>query len=83
MAQITLTIPNAQLTRIDAALCIPQHGYTGFLADGVTPQSKIDFLKFWLGKQLKQVVKQYESAAAAQAAQDAAINDVENNLTIT
>jgi hypothetical protein len=83
MASITLTIPNgAQTTRVlDALTTI--HGYTGFEADGVTPQSKADFVKLVLIRYVKHEIKAYESAIAAEAARIASIDDVENNLTLT
>lgn len=83
MATLTLTIPNPQVARIQDAICIPQHGYTGFLDDGITVQSKSDFLKIWVGKQIKNAVKNHEAIEAAELAQITAINDIENNLIIT
>lgn len=83
MATLTLTIPAAQVDRIQDAICIPQHGYTGFLADGTTPQSKADFLKTWVIKQVKKAIKQHESELSAKIASESAIADVETDITIT
>lgn len=83
MASITLTIPNgAQTTRVlDALSSI--HGYTGFEADGVTVQSKSEFVKKVLIRYIKNEIKAYESAQAAETARITSINDVETNVTLS
>jgi hypothetical protein len=53
------------------------------LADGVTPETKVDFLKRDLISYVKNVVAQQESITAANIASNAAQLDVETNITIS
>jgi hypothetical protein len=72
MAIITLDVPN----RIVDAVAT-RHGYTGFLEDGITVQSKKDFVKKILSKWLKTEAKAHEAAEAAAAAAKIKENEVE------
>jgi len=82
MATITFTVPNPVVNRFLDAIAT-RHGYTGFLPDGTTPQTKSDFakqvtIKFW-----KAELKSHEGntlAAATIAANDI---DVDTNIIIT
>lgn len=82
MATLTLTIPNAQVTRVTDALSA-RHGYTGFEPDGITPQTKSEFTRKVLIKYLKREVALHEAGTAGSVAYNAAENDVEVNITIT
>lgn len=60
MPTITLTASSAIVNRITTALQ-NKYTYTGFLPDGITPESKADFLKRCIVALLKDEVKNYES----------------------
>jgi hypothetical protein len=78
MATITINIVNADATRIGNAVAARQ-GYTGFLPDGVTPQTKLEFVKVVVSRFLKHELKMYDAAIADQAARDA----VESGVILT
>jgi len=82
MASITLTIDDSIALRVLNKFCL-RKGYTGFLADGVTPQTKIDFLKADLSYYIKRAVLEQEAGEASVAASIAAAEDVETNITIS
>ena len=82
MATLTLTIPNAQLSRVADAIC-EKFGYTGFEPDGITPQTKQEFVRKILIKYLKKSVAEHEAGNAGAAAFKAVELDVENNVSIT
>ena len=82
MATLTLTIPNAQLSRVADAIST-KFGYTGFEADGITPQTKQEFVRKILIKYLKRNVAEHEAGTAGAAAFNAALADVETNVSIT
>ncbi len=67
MATVTITIPNAQATRVLTAVCAVR-SYTGFLADGVTPETQAQFVERTLAAQIKDWVRSYEIAQAAATA---------------
>ncbi len=84
MASITLTIPNAIASRVTDAIC-NSNGYTAILSEtGLpNPQTKVEFVKAWLGKQLKDAVKKYEAQTASNNAFLNASTDAETNINIT
>lgn len=82
MASITLTIPSGVATRVLDSFAAKK-GYTGFLSDGITPQTKTEFLKADLARYVKQTVADYEAIQASNAACIAAQNDVETNIVIS
>ncbi len=85
MATITLTIlPAALATRVTDAIC-NGNGYTAIIAEtGLpNPQTKAEFVKAWLGRQLKDAVKKYEAQTASNNAFVSASTDAETNITIT
>lgn len=75
MAQITLTIPDAVLTRVITALASTQN------PNDPTPPAQ--FAKQRVIQYVKGVVYGYETNLAAQAATVTAGNDVNTNITIT
>lgn len=79
MPQITIDIP----VRAANNLCI-KFGYTGFEADGTTPQTKIDFVKKNIViKYLKKENSEHEAGTASSTAYKAAYDDAELNVIIT
>lgn len=82
MATVTLTIPNPVAPRVGDAVAA-RHGYTGFEADGTTPQTKLEFVRKYLMKHLKREVALHEAGTAGHSAFSAAENDVEVNIIIT
>lgn len=82
MAAITITIPAGTTNRVLDAIAA-REGYTGFLADKVTPQTKTEFAKAWIIKAIKTSVKAYEADIAIDSAKTTAMNDVETNIVIT
>ncbi len=82
MASITLTIPGPVANRFLDAFAL-RKGYTGFLADGITPQTKTEFLKADLIRYAKGAVSDQESITASNVACQAAQLDVEANIIIS
>lgn len=82
MASITLTIDNAIANRVLNSFCARKN-YTGFETDGVTPISKIDFVKKDLARYIKNVVSQHESVEAGNNASASAQADVEATIIIS
>ena len=82
MAAITINVPAAQVNRVLDAMCT-RFGYTGFEADGITPQSKSEFVRKLIIKYVKDNVAAHEAATAAAVAFTVAENDVQNNVNIT
>lgn len=68
--------------RVRDAIC-ERFGYTGFLTDGTTPQTKDDFFKAWIIKNIMEHVKAHESAKSAEAARILAAKDAETNIILT
>ena len=83
MPQITLDITNAVATRIQAAICIPANGYTGFEEDGVTPQTKLIFFKKWIIKQVREEVKHHEKFNIIKSTTITNDADVDSNVKIS
>lgn len=82
MANITLTIPDAQINRVLNALAT-KFGYTGFLSDGVTPQTKAQFAKAWIIKDIIAAVKDQEGNTLATTAINNNSSDIDSNIPIT
>lgn len=82
MATISFTIPNAQVARITEAISV-RYGYQATIDGMPNPQSKQEFTKAWLITQLKNAVKEHESATAVATAAANASLDVDNNINIT
>lgn len=83
MATITLNIPNnAYGTKALDNFCT-KYGYTGFLADKVTVQTKIDFVKASLIAFLVEAVASQEAGINAATATTTARADIITNLIIT
>jgi hypothetical protein len=77
MASITLTIPDAQATRVLNALAT-QWGYLSVLPDGTAnPQTKAQFVKAELARYCKRVVVAYEAAQAAATQSTTSTNEVD------
>lgn len=81
MANINIVIPDAQLSRFLTAICA-MRGYTGFQADGTTPQTQAQFAKSILIDHAKKYVIAYESQIASLAAENTVITDI-NNISVT
>lgn len=78
MAIISLTIPNDKVARIVDAICA-RYGYQELINGVANTQTKSQFTKEWMIKQLKNAVKEHEQATA-----NATIKtDVDTNLNIT
>jgi hypothetical protein len=83
MATITLTtVSGTQTTRVADAICT-RFGYTGFESDGITPQTKLEFVRRHLINYLKEQVAIHESEQAASTARNTSLSDVQNNISIT
>lgn len=81
MATLSITIPAAQVARVEDAVCAV-YGYDSAVAlnpslttSAFAKQVVIDFLK--------NVVKGYEAQLAVETARVAAIEDVETGITLT
>lgn len=82
MPSITLNVPTATASRVLNAICT-RYGYTGFLADGVTAQAQIDFVKAWIITHVMNAVREQEANTAAAAAQATAAANVDTQIIIT
>lgn len=82
MAQITLSVPDAQLNRVLNGFAAAQ-GYTGFLEDGVTPETRIQFLRRSLVRFVKQGAVASEANEAGSTAARNARDTAEAQLDIT
>lgn len=82
MAQLTIDIPAGQTNRVLDAFAT-KYGYTGFLADGITPETKAAFAKRIVIKQIKDVVREAEAAAASKTAFDSAAAAADSEITLT
>lgn len=80
MATITLNIPNPVATRVMDAICT-KFGYTGFV-NGVA-QTKPEFVKAWIIRDLMNAVKEQEANTAAAMAAANAVTDADTNIVIT
>lgn len=78
MAIITFNVPN----RAADAICT-KFGYTGFLPDRITPQSKQEFFKAHYIREMKADAISQEAATAAATAYTTTANDGETNIIIT
>lgn len=82
MATLTLNIPTGVTNRVLDAIST-KYGYTGFLANGVTPQTKPEFVKAWIIKTVMAAVKEQEANTAAATAASNANTDADTNIVIT
>jgi hypothetical protein len=83
MASITITTVNGtQTTRIADAICA-LHGYTGFLPGTQTAETKLDFVKRYLIRHIKDQVKIYEAVIAAESARTTTETEIETGINIT
>jgi hypothetical protein len=73
--QLTLTISDAAALRMFDALSA-RYGYTGFDADGITPQTKQQFVRRVVIAWMKDETLAHEQAVAAAAAR-AAVTAIE------
>lgn len=77
MADITITIPNAVLSRVLDAVSV-RFGY-----NAATDGTKAAFAKKQLIIWVKDIVRSHEGSAAGAAAQQAASESVDADITIT
>ncbi len=82
MAQIIIDIPVGQANRVLDAIAA-RRGYTGFLADGITPQTKAAFAKVKVMDWIKNEVADYEERNASIAAATAARAAAEAGITLS
>lgn len=82
MATITLNVPNAVAPRVLDVIAA-RHGYTGFLANGITPQTKTAFFIAYLEKHIRSEMKSHEGATIATNAVRANDIDIDTNIIIT
>jgi hypothetical protein len=80
MASITINGINA---KAQDAFATVENGYTGFLSDGVTPQTQIEFIKAFLINVLGQEVASRAAKKAAKTAADLAIVDSQANVILS
>lgn len=78
MANITFNVPNRAVDDV-----CTKFGYTGFLLDGITPQTKPEFFKLHYSRLMKADAISQEAATAAAAAYTTTANDGEANIIIT
>lgn len=82
MATLTITVPNPVANRVGDAIA-ERHGYTGFEPDGITPQTKLEFVRKYIIKHIKREIAEHEGQGSAHAAYEAVATDVETNITLT
>ena len=88
MADITITIPNAQLTRVVNAVSTV-NGYEPFLRDSdgaltiPNSETRTQFARRMIIEYAMNCVRQLESKTDAEASRQAAINKVNMEVTIT
>lgn len=79
---VTLNIDNTVINRVLNAIST-KYGYTGFLPDGVTPETKPAFVKRWMTGIIIAAVKEQEGNTLAAAAIATNNTDVNTNIIIT
>ena len=79
--KFTITIPEAQATRVLEGVA-GQHGYQDTIDESPNPQTKKSFIKEKLVYWVKANVKSYEANLNAETARLAAIQDVDENITV-
>lgn len=83
MAQIAITIPDAQVARVQDAFA-GAYGYSATLPDGSpNPQTRAQFAKAKVIEYVVSVVKGYEAQRDAEAARVAAINAVDTQVALS
>lgn len=90
MANITITIPDAQLTRVVDGIA-GQNNYQATIPDPANPtgppianpETKNQFVKRMMIKWAKESVKAWEATQAANVARDTAATSVETTVTLT
>lgn len=60
-----------------------RYGWTGFLADGITPQTRPQFVKQLVIRRLIADTKEQEGNTLAAAAVNNNSTDIDNNISIT
>ena len=77
MAQITINVADEHIARVRQAFCA-YHGYQDKLPDGTdNPETRIQFMKRKIKEYVKNSVTAHEADAAALAARQQVILDVE------
>lgn len=82
MATLSVTIPNAQVTRINNAFGAA-YGYQATINGSPNPESLTQFATRKVREFIKDVVKGQEAVAAAEAARVAALAAAESEITLT
>lgn len=82
MAVISFTVPDPVANRVLNAIAT-KFGYTGLLADGITPQTKTQFYKQWVINNTLAAIKEQEGNTLAATAINTNNTDVNNSITIT
>lgn len=82
MANINITMPNAQLARIQAAFA-SLYGYRTTIAGSPNPETLTQFTQRIVREFVKGVVKAYEVRVAAETARTAAESAAEAEITLT
>ena len=80
MASITINGINA---KVQDTFATEENGYTGFLSDGTTPQTQVEFIKLFLINILRQEVSSRAANKAAKIAADLSIVDTQTNVTLS
>jgi len=82
MASITINIPDSIAARVLNGFAT-NYGYQETINGQPNPQTKAQFAKAQLIDIIKGAVKAAEAQTAATAARNAAIQDVDNNITLS
>lgn len=89
MALISITIPDAQLTRVVDGIA-GQYNYQAMVPGAAlsdppvtNPETKNAFVKRMMIKWVKESVKAWEATQASNTARDTAITNAETNITLT
>lgn len=82
MATISFNVPDAIANRVLNAIAT-KYGFTGFLADGVTPQTKTQFYKQWVINSTLAAIKEQEGNTLAATAINNNNTDINSNILIT
>ena len=82
MATISITVPNAQVNRVQAAFA-SAYGYETTVNGSPNPETLVQFTQRKIREFIKGVVKGHEAVSAGEAARVAAAAAAESEITLT
>lgn len=82
MAAITITIPDAQVTRVRDAFATA-YNYQAAINGAPNPESRLQFLQRKLREHILDVVRSQESQAAGEVARKAQADKVDSEITLS